>query len=432
MADGDGVKKKPGAGTDRLRFSSWLDPLDLLLLKHDANLKSKRTPILKPNSAGRAGPVLDTSTLDGQDGLIDDISLQRTLRNDEQMKVVWDTQFLTFLVVPSSTKDPNMLDPEKRKVKQKELDDDRLEYFKTCVKAAHQRQMQFLAGYALLKPKPPGPNASDLDKHFFQSELGKFVAFNNWIKQPSLTNPSVDAFTQSIVTFLDQLGCDGISFDIEGLSTGLPLETQGMPAAQFKSLQQARLAECHRLAGNIGTFYATLADKLSATKRLVAVATAGLTSPDHIQNTVPPDMFLIQGFDVGQGRPNVLIRPMAYDNFTANVRDDDPLIKDWHQQIVDFALKQVSNSQFQLGIRTTQRTGFGAFITRTDVLQDRCTNMLRADKKVGLILFPTSQSHWKDCDDALNPKPNTPAAGKFKDQPVQIKLLQEGLDRLRS
>jgi hypothetical protein len=293
------------------------------------------------------------------------------------------------------------------------VDADRVEFFQDCIKSAHKHKMQLLAGYALIAPAGQAPPP-------------KFKAFNDWIKQKTLINPAVDAYAQSIVDFLDTElpGCDGVSFDIEGLSTGLPAGTA----------QNARIKECLRLGANIATFYGTLADKLTASNRLVAVATAGLTSRDHIQGSVPLDMFIIQGYDIAKGHSNILIRPMAYDNFGATVRDGNTLIKDWHQQIVDFAVNDKLNRAFQLGIRTTARDPkdkLGSFITDVNVIKDRCTSMLRADKNVGLILFPTSSGMWKDCDDALNPKPNTAAAGKFVGRPLQGPLDQNALDRLK-
>src|SRR5262249_4679817 len=151
----------------------------------------------------------------------------------------------------------------------------------------------------------------------------KTDALSRWLRNPSapLQNPAnppptVKEFAGRVSDFVFKHlpECDGISFDIEGLKTGQPLELPTDPPAVRQQRQQNRLAVCKTMEGNIEAFYRTLADTLKAKSTFIGIATAGLTSKTEInRGVVPQDMALIQQFSIARNRENILIRPMAFD-----------------------------------------------------------------------------------------------------------------------
>lgn len=125
---------------------------------------------------------------------------------------------------------------------------------------------------------------------------------------------------------------------------------------------------------------------------------------------------------------NVIIRPMAYDNFEFAAPRSH--VDGWHADIVRY-VKRVMNlhpGNFQLGVKTfpgdnnkpspQNPKGRGGMMTDPKWVKQRCTDLL-APEDLGVCLFQASQMFWKDANDGLNP--TNPEAG-HAGQPVQVPL----------
>ena len=106
-----------------------------------------------------------------------------------------------------------------------------------------------------------------------------------------------------------------------------------------------------------------------------------------------------QPFSMAVGHPNMIIRPMAYDNFVLN---EAKMFK-WHEDICDYAINQVglTPSQFQLGIKTSSNDAHVIATMPKEIpmaerarrccyrsagVANRCEKILR-DREVGVINF---------------------------------------------
>jgi hypothetical protein len=165
-----------------------------------------------------------------------------------------------------------------------------------------------------------------------------------------------------------------------------------------------------------------VADLLAPKSMIVAVATGSLISDTHVSRQFKqlPDgskveipgsrqspgfaFFLTHPYQMAVGHPNLLLRPMAYDNGLFKGKKDDAILE-WHEDIIRYALEDalVPASQFQLGIRVTAG-GLGGDINDPKNVTRRCSGVLRR-KKVGLCMFPDISSFWKPSNDTLNPPP---------------------------
>lgn len=125
---------------------------------------------------------------------------------------------------------------------------------------------------------------------------------------------------------------------------------------------------------------------------------------------------------------NVIIRPMAYDNFEFAAPRSH--VDGWHADIVRY-VKRVMNlhpGNFQLGVKTfpgdnnkpspANPKGRGGMMTDPVWVKQRCTDLL-APEDLGLCLFQASQLFWKDANAGLNR--TNPEAG-HAGQPVQVPL----------
>lgn len=125
---------------------------------------------------------------------------------------------------------------------------------------------------------------------------------------------------------------------------------------------------------------------------------------------------------------NVIIRPMAYDNFDFDAPRTH--VDGWHADIVRY-IRRVMNlhpGNFQLGVKTfpgdnnkpskSNPKGRGGMMTDPKWVKQRCTDLL-APEDLGICLFQASQMFWKDANDGLNP--TNPEAG-HAGQPVQVPL----------
>ena len=384
--------------------------------------------------------------------VLDDVSLLKTFREDDKatkMKIVWDDSIL-----------------------QGATDDRRRDFYQQVIKHCHDvLGVQCLVGYGLDKA-----GNTQLDK---------------WLKE-SIPDPSIDAVTDEIVKFCETNlpGYDGISFDIEGLT----------PNAGNVELVKKNLVE----------FYQTLARKLlsppiisrklpqpanfnAGYDRIVAFAAAGLLGAvkdpptpqkpkptsdgkmkksrllkhegnnsanpllkdgnDFVSKSVPLDADLayqVHDYDAAHGDRNLLVRPMAYDNF---LRTEPPhFLDDWHADICRYVSNDLNlhPGNFQLGVKTIIGPGQkdrpnpkkpGEMIigmdgvmggstppvdpqTRINHVRERCRNLLSL-RKYGIVFFPTSKEFWKDANETLNP--SVPEAGRVAGEPIQCPLNKAAL-----
>jgi hypothetical protein len=370
-------------GVKRLRVSSWFEPMDFMVLK---DLKNK-VPASTTDSNGNIVLVLKKDAITGAGGALDDVSLQRTIVSDAKLtSIQWDL----LVNSPVST---------------------RQNFVAQCAAACHAEGIQMLVGFALLASNDKSQNTT-------------FDGFNLWLRGKPPTSPTIPAFAKLIHDFVmkNMPDCDGVSFDIEGL-------TSGASAANSAS-------ECIRIGKNLELLYVTLAGMFAGDGKLVAVATAGLTSRLHINpGRKATEGLVIQDTHLGAGTPNLLIRPMAYDNFTP--ADADSKVFAWHEQVIAYALAEdpangspaLPPSQFQLGIKTFHPAGgtLGGFVTSQKLINMRCEKLLRKNN-VGVVFFPSSVSFWKGTDAALNEFDTAdfcakaPGAGRRKLQPFQAPI----------
>lgn len=375
-------------GVKRLRVSSWFDPIDFMEI---ATPVEKKVPAVTLDKSGNASVILK-NVVKGVNGALDDVSLQRTICNDATLQAIqWD-------ILPGGS------------------DFTRQDFIAQCIKACHAEKIQLLVGFALLKGK---------------SRDAIFDPLAKWLRGKSPSNPTIPGFAQLIHDFVmtNVPDCDGVSFDIEGLSLG------GVSDANRES-------ECVRIGKNLELLYVTLAGLFAGDGKIVAVATAGLIDRMHLNPGIKADNgFLLQDTHMGAGIPNLLIRPMAYDNFTPS--DSDATIFAWQEQIVAYALAPdpdhgsaaLPPSQFQLGIKTIRSATFGGFVTSQKLINMRCETLLRKNN-IGVVFFPSSVSFWKGADAALNEfdTPDfcakAPGAGRRKLQPFQASVDGNAATRL--
>ncbi len=406
----------------RLRMSSWVNPTDLMVLTDSGNQKSP--PIMTTDGQSRETPQLNEALFQRGKGILDDMTLQRTMNNDEQMTPVWDP--LVLGGYPSTS--------DKGKAV-------RLAFFQNVVDKCHQNNMQCLLGYTMMNPK---------------EARSRFKSFNDWLAESPIFKISPAEYAGQVADFLDKQvpECDGVSFDIEGLGTGFGV-TKDMTQALKDQQIEKREKRLKTMTERYGQFLGALADRLAKSKKIVGVATAGMTSEtEAIPSFTAEDGFRIHQFTLAKDHPNMIIRPMAYDNVKLNGKDDSATLQAavqatlvWHDKIIAYALSVLPPEQFQLGFKTIMARkddgkppDYGGFITDVSVIKKRCQDVLRP-KDIGLIFFPTSASFWSECNTGLND--GAPAAGEAlaaaqaaKQQaaanPAQMPLEQESFYRMSS
>jgi hypothetical protein len=243
-----------------------------------------------------------------------------------------------------------------------------------AVDLCHANGIQLIGGYSL------GEEGS-----MVSSRGKKFV---EWLRNPY--SPTFQQHAADIMEILwgkKDWGLDGVGFDVE---------LNGLRASD---------------ADNFCAFYGELAKLLAAKDKILTVATGvGIGGADDERSLL--GTFCAQPFRLALGHPNVIIRPMAYDNF---VLDDAGILK-WHQDIVDYALVKVGlqPGQLQLGIKTSNNVsprdpswkappGWTSrkCCFNSQGVKDRCVNVL-APKKVGVINF-AGWVDFKSINEGLNP-----------------------------
>jgi hypothetical protein len=456
---------KLGASVNpRCRISAWADPTVFMngkkvtkqvtgadgkvstvtFFQPDMKNLFKTDALVKEVLAGRISPDQKLGFR-----VLDDISLLVTFFDDNtpKMNVVWDSSML-----------------------QGASNDIRRQFFQQVIAHCHDvLGVQCLVGYARATA-----GGSQFDK---------------WLKMKTPV-PSIDEFTDAIVKFCEAnlTGFDGISFDIEGLTPN---------AGSFETVKK-----------NLVEFYQTLARKLRSPPfvsktlpqpanfnagydRIVAFAAGTLIGPvkdpptaqqpipksdgkmkksrllkhednnpdqplleesnDYVSKTKALDAdlaFQVHDYDAAHGDRNLLVRPMAYDNFLSS--DPTVFLDDWHADICRYVSKVLNlhPGNFQLGVKTILGPGQsdrpnpnkpgeifkgmdgvmgGNSATqpqRIEHVKRRCRDLL-SPYKHGLAFFPTSADFWKEANDALNP--SIPEAGRLVDQPIQCPLNKAAL-----
>lgn len=366
------------------------------------------------------------------DDIVDDLSLLITVQNTEnmnaQMEPDWD-------VARQPTKKTTGLKPSEIITEQQVI-----KIYKDVIDRCHAHRIQVLAGYSLVRDGVP-----------------RIIRFDKWLDD--LTNHAdggkaeATRFANALVNFIDSKmpGFDGISFDIEscGMFAGSPLvDVKQHPSTNANKDKIAKLRRTLRF------FYHAVADLLAVDNRICAITVGGMMSDDAAALALPTlpranvQALLaarLHTYDLPIGKPNIIIRPMAYDNagrdkqgnFITPAFNRDPAQFEWHKAIVEFALKQkrINPQQFQLAIKdftphdkiTGKETGQGGTVPEPSRILHRCTEILRPNR-VGLILFamfqPPNGEPWDNnsrYNKALNADPSgNPIPRPRAGQPLQV------------
>jgi hypothetical protein len=405
--------------TGRVRFSLYAAPHHVV----DSNLST----VTDKATGKRPGKKLppDQLVTDKAGDIVDDLSLLITVQNTENekkpMEPDWD---IGRKPIASS-------DPSKRITEQQVMD-----FYKQIIDRCHARRIQVLAGYGLV-----------------DRGLRRIVRFDKWLdeltdekKHPDGGEAEATRFANALVNFIDSKmpGFDGISFDIEsfGAFAGSPLSGVNSSANKDK---------IDRLRRALRFFYHAVADRLAADNRICAITVGGMMSDDAAVLPLPSvSNANVKGllsarlhtYDLPIGKPNIIIRPMGYDNAGRDKQGQviipafnrDPAQFEWHNAVVEFALKQkrISPQQFQLGIKDftpNNNTHQGGTVPQPDRILRRCTEILRPNR-VGLILFamfaPPNGELWENnsrYNKALNADPSgNPVRRPRAGQPLQVPL----------
>lgn len=391
----DGIQKAQLTG--RLRFSLWADPNNIT----DANLS---------RGSDRASDI------------IDDLSLLITVQSntDATLMPTWDVGLA-----------PGQLRSEAQVKK----------FYADIIERCHKHGIQVFAGFGLV-----------------DRGESRIVRFDEWLndltKEADGGKAEATRFATELVSFIDKNtpGCDGISFDIE--SCGL---FKGSPLAAVNKSPKTHAALIVKLRAALRFFYHAVADILAKTNRICAITVGGMMSDvaavtklPSVPNTNPNALLAarLHTYDIPIGKPNIIIRPMAYDNAggvgaSAKIPafNSDPGQFEWHEGIIKFALenKRVHPHQFQLGVKDFQPktngvpSGQGGNVPSPGRIRKRCTDLLRPNR-VGLCLFalfspPSTKSlgePWKhnaSYNKALNLLPDGSVIGRPSiGQPLQVPL----------
>jgi hypothetical protein len=259
-------------------------------------------------------------------------------------------------------------------------------FLQKAIDACHENGIQFFAGYSIGDEGGMTGTRSKL--------------FKDWIRNP--VGPTLEQHAQDICEFLFEKN----GFDVDGI--GFDLELNGLKAED---------------ADNFIRFYGALADLLAAKNKVLSIAT-GVGNVNNEASWL--GTFRAQPFRIAKGKPNIIIRPMAYDNF---VLSDDQFLQ-WHKDIIDFALNKVglAPGNLQLGLKTSKNVhsqdqswmppqGWTERKCTFDAagIADRCKTLLKPNN-VGVVTF----AGWNDFasfDKALNEgrepagTPGTPLQG---------------------
>ena len=349
------------------------------------------------------------------------------------------------------------------------LDTQKKQQCADIIRACHKRNIQILAGYGFAENTQPNESKR----------------FNAWLKQLAESSAAareaeIDRFALQFIELLntkfDGVLFDGINFDIESM----PFGTDRQLASKMGDALSRFVLTLHD-GLNLG-LTSTGSDPLLL-NRLVGVAAGHLVGHDLAGHAPPrfkdavgnplkndfvahfqplglraskdeikgafntPPNGIVHKYTMAADRQNILVRPMAYDNFSVleqfnstTARQATPAekatqisnktlmerLRQWHRDMVDYALSENDSAgiganlrpgQFQLGIKTfkggSNNPDSSNFINLDGVMDDnaevrsRCLELRK--RGVGLIIFafpenpsPTFWTRVKECNFALN------------------------------
>jgi hypothetical protein len=221
----------------------------------------------------------------------------------------------------------------------------------------------------------------------------------------------------------DGLAFDGLDFDLEHLTA--------------KSVWPMRLRQ------RVRSFFRALAVELQVRKKLLGIASASFVShADVAPNTPATGSGSGQTFTLAIECPNILLRPMCYDNAFL-----DGALLDFQRQVVAFALADAPGgaglhpAQFQIGVKTFKGTNNselpfipgdqatnnhrlkGWYRTMPGDLITICKDTL-APSRVGVICFGPPFGSLAEIDAALNPRAGEKKRLNGIGTPLQAPLLR--------
>ena len=454
-----GEGTKTGRAVPRLRISSWVAP-------------SSHLPAGKP-SAGSETMFLKPEafkTLDAGRGHIDDISLLRTITiNPTDLRVELDYYEYTKQKPGSSPQSHTLNDTQLAS------------YYSQVIDECHKRRIECLVGFGLADP------IGDKSRH---------DAFTKWIRNPN--HPITPAaLARSIVAFIQDPDhgldkCDGISFDVEGVGTGLTGSSPQVAAAEdtierrFSELYGTLADELARWAppdvgvpiGHIVaiTPAAVIGSARHAHRSLVDLdgnaiydpvvhqyQAGGVTqqsfdvtsryyanhqrvgpfwNPGVQQSSFQGERsFFLQNYDLGSFYRRILIRPMVYDGLELN--DPSQALENWQYDVIRYARQfaRVAPERFQLGIKTVPGTPQTKGYTLPDGTTkrlggvtspahlERIAKGLLRHTSTGAALFPASVGTWKTLNETLNRSVGAPDPGTVEMQPLQAPIRREVIEK---
>lgn len=262
------------------------------------------------------------------------------------------------------------------------------------IKRCHRHQIQCLAGYDLVV-------GTAKTKRFkgWLDELVKLSAADR--------TKEIERYAKALVALvLNPFGStpaptpfesfDGVSFDFE--------DVPGSKAQAWAPV--------------LTEFYRTVAKHLRdpAGDRIVAVAAGGMVSDTHshfFPGVRPKSLSkatktlgsgIAHRYEMAKGAPNLIVRPMAYDNFTIAPPTPAATVREWHEDVINHAIGPapgqpvppkvagISHGSFQLGVKYFHGASNKAppgrnldSILSHKEIQERC-KLLRK-RRVGLVLF---------------------------------------------
>jgi len=336
----------------------------------------------------------------GFSGLIDDISLIRTVENTESGDSVR---------YAATSLDPKVLD----------------QYFSDLIAACHAKDIQVLAGVAM-----SGQLTLEKGKEVPSDNPTKRGNFRDIINDPTRRA----TFAQNLVNFFykeHHLPFDGISFDLE-----------------IKELSGTTSAA-------VTDFYAKLYDALlagsTATNPILAVICAPYVAvlndmlyvPAHPKDPKKPDdetRFVQVGselqthrFDIAKNRPNVIIRLMEDGPKTSSGGSMSPAnVKAWHEEAIAYAIGDGGLNPSQVQLALAVGPNFDGGEITIEGFEDRCKNLARTNH-IGMAVFayPTANPHpitpwlfYQRYNAALNPngpKPHQPVPSVTVNRGVTVR-----------
>jgi hypothetical protein len=332
------------------------------------------------------------SNIGGGRGIVDDITLLRTVSNDGARAAT------------ASSSSPLELTFD-RMFLQGGSDDQRSQAYQRMVALCHSLGIQVLAGYGVVTERQIGDR------------------FNAWLRDPG-RSPTFEQYARRIARFLLSLSLN-----------------PSAPALEARKRFDGLGLDIETLQGDLGDsftrFCRILAAELARHDMLLAVAAGGMVSEEHafrapadpLTGRRPPPLRALPSARAAQykmalGMPNILIRPMAYD-----IDLSGEALHRWHQDIVRWALDGVGlpPGQFQLGVKTVHG-GLNIGITEAPgEVVDRCVRLLRPNQ-VGLITFALNKTErwerWDAYDRALNAGQKAPGTlGTPLQGPLTVKSL---------